>query len=222
MIGASGGIAGILGAYLLLHPKAAVRCFLLIIVFIRFINLPAWLVLGVWIGGQFVAVPEALAHTDGGGVAYMAHIGGFLAGMILIPFSRNAMFRCSTTDQPPKTWSGAPISFSDLKAQARTGKFHRRAHANKASQLARGSVPSRPEPDQRSGAVGLAARHRTIIIYNCCRRATGAHLGLDGCRCIFNRRFVKTADNNGGAKLAGLKPWITANTDPIKPGLNIG
>ena len=63
MIGASGGVAGILGAYLLLHPKAAVRCFLLIIIFIRFINLPAWLVLGVWIGGQFVAVPEALANT---------------------------------------------------------------------------------------------------------------------------------------------------------------
>ena len=47
MIGASGGIAGILGAYLLLHPKAAIRCFFLILIFFRFINLPAWLVLGV-------------------------------------------------------------------------------------------------------------------------------------------------------------------------------
>ncbi|MEK9925880.1 MAG: rhomboid family intramembrane serine protease, partial [Alphaproteobacteria bacterium] len=78
MIGASGGIAGVLGAYLLLHPKAAIRCFFLILIFFRFINLPAWLVLGVWIGGQFVAVPQALSDT-GGGVAYLAHIGGFLA-----------------------------------------------------------------------------------------------------------------------------------------------
>ena len=85
MIGASGGIAGVLGAYLMLHPKAAIRCFFLILIFFRFINLPAWLVLGVWIGGQFVAVPQALNET-GGGVAYMAHIGGFLAGMALIPF----------------------------------------------------------------------------------------------------------------------------------------
>ena len=153
MIGASGGIAGILGAYLLLHPKAAVRCFLLIIVFIRFINLPAWLVLGVWIGGQFVAVPEALANTGGGGVAYMAHIGGFLAGMILIPFFKKHHVSLLDRGQPPKTWSGAPISYSDLKAQARE-RFHRRAHANKAGQLARGSVPSRRKPDQRSGPWG--------------------------------------------------------------------
>ena len=82
MIGASGGIAGVLGAYLMLHPKAAVRCFFLIIVFFRFINLPAWLVLGVWIGGQFIAAPQALS-SDGSGIAYMAHIGGFLAGMPL-------------------------------------------------------------------------------------------------------------------------------------------
>ena len=85
MIGASGGIAGVLGAYLMLHPKAAIRCFFLILIFFRFINLPAWLVLGVWSGGRFGAVPQSLNET-GGGVAYMAHIGGFLAGMALIPF----------------------------------------------------------------------------------------------------------------------------------------
>ena len=60
MVGASGGIAGILGAYLVLHPRAAIRTFILIIIFVRFINLPAWLVLGIWIGGQFLAVPSAL------------------------------------------------------------------------------------------------------------------------------------------------------------------
>ncbi|MGB1960758.1 MAG: rhomboid family intramembrane serine protease, partial [Candidatus Puniceispirillaceae bacterium] len=84
IIGASGGIAGILGAYILLHPRATVRVFMLILVFVRIISLPAWLVLGVWIAGQFVAAPAGL--SDGGGVAYFAHIGGFVTGMILIPF----------------------------------------------------------------------------------------------------------------------------------------
>ena len=87
MVGASGGIAGVLGAYLMLHPKASVRCLLVILVFFRFINLPAWLVLGGWIGLQFAAAPQALQGT-GGGVAYMAHIGGFVAGVALIPFSK--------------------------------------------------------------------------------------------------------------------------------------
>ena len=53
--------------------------------FIRFINLPAWLVLGVWIAGQFVAVPQALAGHEGG-VAYMATIGGHPAGMDIIQY----------------------------------------------------------------------------------------------------------------------------------------
>ena len=76
MVGASGGIAGVLGAYLVLHPKAVIRTFLLFLIFIRFINLPAWVVLGIWIGGQFLAVPAAL-DSDGGGVAYLPS-GGFL------------------------------------------------------------------------------------------------------------------------------------------------
>ena len=59
MVGASGGIAGVLGAYILLHPKAAVRVFMLILIFIRVISLPAWVVLGVWIAGQFVSAPSS-------------------------------------------------------------------------------------------------------------------------------------------------------------------
>ena len=67
---------------------------MLIIIFVRFINLPAWLVLGVWIAGQFVAVPSALAGADGG-VAYFAHIGGFIAGMCLVPFFKRSDVPCS-------------------------------------------------------------------------------------------------------------------------------
>ena len=118
MIGASGGIAGILGAYLMLHPKAAIRTFVLIIVFVKFINLPAWIVLGIWICGQFIAVPNALA-SDGGGVAYFAHIGGFAAGMILIPFfKRRDVPLFGRDDTPRQQWVGQPISFSTFKAEA--------------------------------------------------------------------------------------------------------
>ncbi|MBU74817.1 MAG: rhomboid family intramembrane serine protease [Rhodospirillaceae bacterium] len=128
MVGASGGIAGILGAYLILHPKAAIRTLLVILVFIRFINLPAWLVLGVWIGGQFVAVPNALAN-DGGGVAYFAHIGGFIAGMILVPFFKHRDIPLfGGDDSPPTRWNGQPVPFSTIRAQA-SAKYRGRRNA---------------------------------------------------------------------------------------------
>jgi membrane associated rhomboid family serine protease len=135
MVGASGGIAGVLGAYLMLHPKASVRCLLVILVFFRFINLPAWLVLGGWIGLQFAAAPQAFQGT-GGGVAYMAHIGGFVAGVALIPFFKKRHISLFDRGQPPKTWSGQPISFSEVKQEAR--KRFRRS----AQQSARSSVPA--------------------------------------------------------------------------------
>jgi len=119
MIGASGGIAAVLGAYLMLHPKAAIRSVLVIIVFIRFIKLPAWLVLGVWIGGQFVAVPQALAN-DGGGVAYFAHIGGFVAGIALVAFfKRGDVPLFGRDDTPPERWDSTPTPFGEIKQEAR-------------------------------------------------------------------------------------------------------
>ena len=118
MIGASGGIAGVLGAYLMLHPKAAIRCFFLILIFFRFISLPAWLVLGVWIGGQFVAVPQALSET-GGGVAYLAHIGGFFAGMTLIPFFKYRHIALFDRDIGIGDWTDRPLNFQEVKAEAR-------------------------------------------------------------------------------------------------------
>ena len=141
MIGASGGIAGILGAYLMLHPKAAIRTFVLIIIFVRFINLPAWIVLSIWIGGQFVAVPNALAN-DSGGVAYFAHIGGFAAGMLLIPFfKRRVVPLFGGDDTPPQNWTGQPISFSTIKAEA----HHRYRSGRGRDQLGSRRV-NRPAP----------------------------------------------------------------------------
>ena len=82
MIGASGAIAGVLGGYLLLHPKANVNVLMWIIIFISVIRVPAFIVLGFWIIGQFFNA----SFGSEGGVAYFAHIGGFVAGMPLIPF----------------------------------------------------------------------------------------------------------------------------------------
>ncbi len=79
MIGASGAISGVIGAYLMQHPKARIRT--LIGYFI--VSLPAYVVLGFWIGYQFLSASMA-AGGAGGGVAWWAHIGGFVAGVILI------------------------------------------------------------------------------------------------------------------------------------------
>lgn len=78
MVGASGAIAGVLGAYLVLFPKARV----ISLYFIWIIALPASLILGFWIILQIIN--SLLMESHGGGVAYAAHIGGFATGLILI------------------------------------------------------------------------------------------------------------------------------------------
>ncbi len=87
MVGASGAISGIMGAYLVLHPKARVDTLFFFFVFIRVVPLPAWVILGYWMVLQ-VAGLGAEATVGGGGVAYAAHVGGFLAGALLIPLFR--------------------------------------------------------------------------------------------------------------------------------------
>lgn len=82
MIGASGAISGVLGAYLLLHPRAHVLVLIPLGFFVHIARLPAMLVLGFWFLLQLLS--EAAAG-EGAGVAFRAHIGGFVAGMALIP-----------------------------------------------------------------------------------------------------------------------------------------
>lgn len=87
MVGASGAIAGVLGAYLMLYPKANVKCLVFIIIIIQMIRIPAFIVLGFWLALQFFNIPGSI--DSDGGTAYFAHIGGFLAGIVLIPFFKN-------------------------------------------------------------------------------------------------------------------------------------
>jgi membrane associated rhomboid family serine protease len=88
MVGASGAIAGVLGAYLVLYPRANVRILMVLFFYIRIINIPAVWMLGAWFVLQLVSAERA-AGNGGGGVAFWAHVGGFLCGCLLIPLFKH-------------------------------------------------------------------------------------------------------------------------------------
>ncbi|KMY66656.1 hypothetical protein AAU61_16210 [Desulfocarbo indianensis] len=79
MIGASGSIAAVLGAYLVLYPRSRIVLLIWLIFFVRLVPVPAVLLLGAWFFLQVI-------NAGGGGTAWMAHIGGFVAGMLLIRY----------------------------------------------------------------------------------------------------------------------------------------
>jgi membrane associated rhomboid family serine protease len=89
MVGASGAISGIMGAYLLLYPRARVHTLFIIILYIRVFPVPAWFFLGYWFLLQ-VASSSFQPPGSTGGVAFWAHIGGFLAGLILVKLFQNS------------------------------------------------------------------------------------------------------------------------------------
>lgn len=92
MVGASGAISGVMGGYLILYPRVRVYALVPIFVFITSIALPAWVMLGYWFLIQFVS--GLASSSDLGGVAFWAHIGGFVAGVLLIKlFSRDDYIR---------------------------------------------------------------------------------------------------------------------------------
>lgn len=82
-LGASGAISGVLGGYILLHPSRRVT-----VILFRFLtDVPAWVAIGIWFAFQLISGLGVLgAGSQQGGVAYAAHIGGFLAGLVLIKF----------------------------------------------------------------------------------------------------------------------------------------
>jgi membrane associated rhomboid family serine protease len=85
-IGASGAVAGVMGAYLVTFPKARVLTLVPVFIFIQFVNLPAYLFLGLWFIMQFFSGTVGLLGGEGdfGGIAWWAHIGGFAAGAVLV------------------------------------------------------------------------------------------------------------------------------------------
>jgi membrane associated rhomboid family serine protease len=129
MVGASGAIAGVLGAYLLLYPNANVHCFVWIVIFFRIVNVPAWILLGLWFMIQLV---NGLAKSPGTpGVAFWAHVGGFVSGVVLITLWRPSGVRLL---QPRRTRVFA-IARPSVLAGRQT--------------LGRGSVPSAGRPGRR-------------------------------------------------------------------------
>ena len=105
MVGASGAIAGVLGAYIVLHPKAPILVFNTLLplwlLFGPFLMFPAWLAIGTWFLWNVLGGFTALGGPTGGGVAFFAHIGGFVAGLTLI---RPAMTHRTRPDA--RQWEG--------------------------------------------------------------------------------------------------------------------
>jgi membrane associated rhomboid family serine protease len=84
-IGASGAIAAVLGGYIVLYPRARVLTLVIIILFFTVLELPAWVMLGVWFAEQARFGAVGLTNpAGGGGVAYFAHVGGFVFGLLLV------------------------------------------------------------------------------------------------------------------------------------------
>jgi membrane associated rhomboid family serine protease len=115
-IGASGAIAGVLGAYLIRFPHARIQSIVFLFYFIRFIEVPAIIVLGLWFVLQFFNGLATLSMPQLGGIAYFAHIGGFVAGAVLIfvfglgrqsgpPGRRQRASRTRFQDEFPDLWS---------------------------------------------------------------------------------------------------------------------
>jgi len=85
-IGASGAIAGVMGAYLIKFPRARIITLVPVIIFITTMEIPAWLLLLYWFGLQFLGTLTETSYgaSTSGGTAWLAHIGGFVAGMLVI------------------------------------------------------------------------------------------------------------------------------------------
>lgn len=86
MVGASGSISGVLAGYVMLYPQARVLTLVPIFIFLQFVELPAFLFIFIWFGFQLLQGVASLGVQSGGGVAFFAHIGGFVAGLAMVRF----------------------------------------------------------------------------------------------------------------------------------------
>ncbi|MEE9572445.1 MAG: rhomboid family intramembrane serine protease, partial [Candidatus Neomarinimicrobiota bacterium] len=86
MIGASGAIAGVLAAYMLRYPRARIHTFVFLVIIFTTIKVPAYVVIGIWFATQVLSGIGTLGIDMSGGVAWFAHIGGFITGVLLERF----------------------------------------------------------------------------------------------------------------------------------------
>jgi membrane associated rhomboid family serine protease len=136
VVGASGAIAGVMGGYLLMFPRARIDILIFLIVIVRILPVPAWMMLGLWFAMQIAGGSTADAAT--GGVAYWAHAGGFVAGIaLMLPHWR----RQGGTDFWRRT-HGAP------------------AHPPARYRFIRSDVPSVPRARKAPGALPAVRRRR--------------------------------------------------------------
>jgi membrane associated rhomboid family serine protease len=84
MVGASGAIGGVMGAYALLFPRAHVHTFIFVVFYMTTVSVPALFMLGYWFLLQVLSGLPGLGGDGGGGVAFWAHVGGFVAGLVLV------------------------------------------------------------------------------------------------------------------------------------------
>jgi membrane associated rhomboid family serine protease len=117
MIGASGAIAGVLGAYLVTYPRANVHCFVWVVIFFWIVTVPAWVLLSLWFAMQLLS---GVATGPGApGVAFWAHIGGFVVGIVLFLALRPRRVRLLHAQRTP-IWATVPPA-----ALAGRQTFHR-------------------------------------------------------------------------------------------------
>jgi membrane associated rhomboid family serine protease len=90
-VGASGAISGVMGAYLVLYPRIRIETLFFVLLIFR-VRIPAWLVLGQWFAIQLLYGATLPPESGGGGVAFWAHVGGFVAGVLLVkPFENRTL-----------------------------------------------------------------------------------------------------------------------------------
>ena len=96
-IGASGAISGVMGAFIVLFPRAKVTTLIPALLLFFTVKIPAYLMLGYWFLLQFFSGVASLGMTDQGGVAWWAHVGGFILGALLVVEARGKMRRAAYT-----------------------------------------------------------------------------------------------------------------------------
>ncbi len=87
IVGASGAISGVMGAYLLLYPRVRIQTLFVFVIILRIIAVPAWIILVYWFGLQLLS--GAMSPAGAAGVAFWAHVGGFVAGLVLVKLFEN-------------------------------------------------------------------------------------------------------------------------------------